>query len=65
MQRERITEGEVLAALRAAGIAKVEEVEAVVLETNGPLSVVPGSVERDSNVEPATTLSDVRLYDEG
>ncbi|QDV75308.1 DUF421 domain-containing protein [Botrimarina mediterranea] len=55
MQRERITEGEVLAALRAAGVASVDGVEAVILETDGSLSVVQGPV---ANV--ATSLRDVR-----
>ena len=40
MRKERITEGEVLAAVRAQGIAAIEEVEAVVLETASNLSVL-------------------------
>jgi uncharacterized membrane protein YcaP (DUF421 family) len=43
MRRERITEGEVLAAVRSAGVRDVESVEAVVLETDGSLSVLPQS----------------------
>jgi uncharacterized membrane protein YcaP (DUF421 family) len=64
MQRERIIEGEILAALRGAGIAKVDKVEAVVPETHGSLSVVPRSVERGSSADLATTLRDVRFSDE-
>ncbi len=39
MRRERVTEGEVLAAVREQGVAAVEHVEAVVLETAGTMSV--------------------------
>lgn len=42
LRRERVTEGEVRAAIRSAGLASVDEVEAVVLETDGSLSVVRG-----------------------
>ena len=59
LHRERITEGEVLAAVRAAGQATVEEVEAVVLETDGSMSVVPSSV-----TGPATALRDVHFIGE-
>lgn len=40
MRRERVTEGEVRAAIRAEGIAALSEIEAVVLETDGSFSVV-------------------------
>ncbi|CAN5634407.1 DUF421 domain-containing protein [soil metagenome] len=40
MKQERVTQEEVRAALRAQGIAAVEEVEAVVLETESSFSVV-------------------------
>ena len=40
MKKERVTEQEIRAALRAQGIAAVEEVEAVVLETESSFSVV-------------------------
>ena len=40
MRRERVTESEVRAAIRAHGIARIEEVAAVVLETDGTFSVV-------------------------
>lgn len=38
--RARVTEGEVLAAIRSSGVASLGLVEAVVLETDGSLSVV-------------------------
>jgi uncharacterized membrane protein YcaP (DUF421 family) len=41
MRRERITEGEVFAAIRAAGVRDLDSVDAVVLETDGSLSVLP------------------------
>jgi len=40
LRRSRITEEEVKAAVRSQGLAGLSEVEAVVLETNGQLSVV-------------------------
>ena len=43
MRRERVTESEIRAAIRSKGIAAVEEVEAVVLETDGEFSVIKKS----------------------
>ena len=40
LRRERVTEDEVRAAVRAANIASLDAVEAVVLETDGSFSVV-------------------------
>lgn len=40
MSDERITHSEVLQAVRSQGIASLDEVEAVVLETNGQISVI-------------------------
>lgn len=41
MRRERVTEEEVFAALRAHGIGRLSRVAAVVMETEGSLSVIP------------------------
>jgi uncharacterized membrane protein YcaP (DUF421 family) len=41
LRRERVTPAEIRAAVRRAGLARVEDVLAVVLETDGSLSVVP------------------------
>lgn len=41
LAEERVTEPEVLAALRQSGIARIEDAGAVVLETDGSLSVLP------------------------
>jgi uncharacterized membrane protein YcaP (DUF421 family) len=43
IKRERVTEEEILAALRGQGIAAVEDVEAVVLEVDSSFSVVRSS----------------------
>lgn len=40
MRKARVTDAEVDAALRAAGVSRVEETLAVVLETDGSISVV-------------------------
>lgn len=56
MQRERITKEEILAAIRSQGIGNVEKVDAVVLETQGNLSVIQtieeGSGSVLQNVKP-------------
>jgi uncharacterized membrane protein YcaP (DUF421 family) len=57
MRRERVTESEVRAAVRAHGIGRIEEVEAVVLETDGTFSVV-----KDVDDE-STALHGVQGYD--
>lgn len=53
LREERVTRGEVLAAIRSAGIGEVERVAAVVLETDGSVSVI----EQTSTM---TALSDVQ-----
>lgn len=40
MKKERVNKAEVLAAIRSQGVGRVEEVEAVVLETDGTFSTV-------------------------
>lgn len=41
MRRQRVTQPEMLAALRSGGLAGPEAAESVVLETDGTMSVVP------------------------
>lgn len=41
LARERVTQDEVRAAIRQSGLARVEDVGAVVLETDGSMSVLP------------------------
>lgn len=40
MRRERVTAEEVRAAVRGAGVTDVEDIEAVILETDGSFSVL-------------------------
>jgi uncharacterized membrane protein YcaP (DUF421 family) len=54
MRKERIMKDEVLAAIRQQGIASVQDVKAVVLESSGKLSVI-----RRSDEHPATALEHV------
>lgn len=54
MRRERVTRGEIDAAIRASGLGRIEDVAAVVLETDGSLSVIKGSD------KPVTVLRDVQ-----
>jgi uncharacterized membrane protein YcaP (DUF421 family) len=55
IRAERVTEGEVVAAVREQGYAVLEDVEAVVLETAGTFSVLCRAGDR-----AATALRDVR-----
>ena len=57
LKSERVSEGEVLAAIRAQGISSVESIEAVVLETDGGFSVIQ---ERKDNSDSA--FQDVQGY---
>jgi uncharacterized membrane protein YcaP (DUF421 family) len=58
MKRERVTEEEVLAALRAQGSKSIEASTTVVLETDGSLSVLSGS----STGEGRSSLANVALH---
>lgn len=60
VRRERIAQVEVLAALRNEGIADVQEVEAVVLETDGTFSVI-----RNADAETTGSLRNVSGYPPG
>lgn len=59
LRRERVTEAEVHAAVRSNGHVAIEEIEAVVLETDGSFSVM-ASVDGVSD----TTLEGVEGYEE-
>lgn len=54
---QRVAAEEVRAAVRQQGIAQMEDLEAVILETNGELSVISGSAQRADSV-----ASDVSEY---
>jgi len=55
MRQSRVTEGEIRAAVRSQGVASLEDVEAVVLETDGSFSVV-----RRGNPRRVLTVSHCR-----
>jgi uncharacterized membrane protein YcaP (DUF421 family) len=59
MRAQRLSEAEVLAAIRAAGEADLGDVHAVVLETNGNLSVVSAAPGGDGAALAAARLSGV------
>jgi uncharacterized membrane protein YcaP (DUF421 family) len=54
MREQRVTEHEMLAAARLEGMASLEEVEAIVLETDGEFSIVHATDKRHGS-----TLRDV------
>jgi uncharacterized membrane protein YcaP (DUF421 family) len=61
LRRARVTEDELRAAVRGAGHASLEEIEAVVLETDASFSVVPRSEAEASslqNVQGPRALAD-------
>lgn len=57
MEAVRVTKAEIFASIRQAGIACTDKVHAVVLETNGVLSVMP--IDDDIN---HTSLADIPNY---
>ena len=57
MKNARVTEGEILGAIRGANLGNIDDVLAVVLETDGSFSVIPAS---ESNRTNASALRDVR-----
>ncbi len=54
MRRARLVEAEVLAVLRDQGIARLEDVHAVVLESDGSLSVLPEAAGSNRRAATAT-----------
>jgi len=54
MRRQRVAESEIRAAIRSKGFASIEEIEAVVLETDGTFSVIKKSAD-----DSRTALKDV------
>ncbi|SDK76140.1 Protein of unknown function [Alkalibacterium thalassium] len=56
MNKERIPKSEVLQAIREQGIGKVEEVAAVILETDGTISVLP---KKNNELRDLNTLVDM------
>lgn len=58
MKRERVAEGEILAAIRSNGVSAIEDVDAVVLETDGSFSVI-----QNIDDSSGSALKDVREFD--
>ncbi len=59
LRQSRVTEDEVLAAVRSAGLSSLNEAEAVVLETDGSFSVVrPGNAKGRPSLEGVKTATD-------
>ena len=75
MKKARVTEDEVCAAVRAAGIGPLHQVAAVVLETDGSFSVIKASDDKNGSGRrgagmagsdaPDSSLSDVRRIPRG
>lgn len=66
MKRQRVTEGEIRAAIREQGIKRIEDVDAVILENDGSLTVAseaegPG----DSSLVDARVPDDAALSNKG
>jgi uncharacterized membrane protein YcaP (DUF421 family) len=57
LKQERVTEGEIKAAVRAQGLTAVAAVHAVILETDGSFSVIPSPTPGAD-----TAMSDVQGY---
>ncbi|NJK37778.1 MAG: DUF421 domain-containing protein [Oscillatoriales cyanobacterium SM2_3_0] len=55
LKNERVTEGEILSAIRNHGIGDVNQVDAVILETDGSFSVI-------KDLKDASALQDVQNY---
>ena len=65
LRSERVTPGEIDAAVRDAGFANLGDTFAVILETDGSLAVLPGDQADDAHsLEDLTTLQDVRGVDD-
>lgn len=55
LKQERVAEGEVLAAIRSQGIGDLNQVDAVILETDGSFSVI-------QNLQDSSALRDVQGF---
>lgn len=62
LRRERVTSDEVLAAVRAAGVGDIAETDAVILETDGSISVVRQTSMREGSLaNVATSAADAGM----
>lgn len=60
MRKTRVTEEEILASIRQDGLSSLDQVEAVVLETNGKLSAVPKQLSHERNYNSPRGLSSLQ-----
>ena len=58
LRQERVAEGEFMAAIRSSGIAQLDDVTAVVLETDGSFTVI-----QNKTSNRATSLQNVQILD--
>ena len=59
MRARRVSESEVPAAIRSAGLAAVESADAVVLDTDGSFSVMPEAPQGPSTAPADTSWQEV------
>ena len=57
LKKQRVAEGEVLAAIRLSGHSRIDNIDAVILETDGSFSVV-----ENVDIENASAMKDVRDF---
>ncbi len=57
MHKTRVTQEEILASIRQDGLSSLDQVEAVVLETNGKLSAVPKQLSHENSNSSQRGLS--------
>lgn len=57
LTQQRVAEGEVLAAIRLAGCASIEDIDAVILETDGSFSVI-----QNMELDNASAMQDVKGF---
>lgn len=59
MRKERVTKVEILAAMRESGLSTIDQVEGVVLETNGKLTAIPKTISGVKELDGLKSFSDV------
>ncbi len=62
MKKVRVNKDEILASIRQDGLSSMDEVEAVVLETNGKLSSIPKNTTQDGGYKQESLLQGVEGF---
>jgi len=62
MEKERISEDEILSSMRENGISTFSQVEAIVLETNGKISTIPKQVSHVEELQGEKSYKDAINY---